>query len=68
MANCDWDKLKEGSIVFVRQNFGSGPAVKGTVTSKEQDVKNGFPGIDYEDETGTGWWAYADQIVSVYKY
>ena len=66
--NYDWDQIKEGSEVYVRTNFGQGPTVKGTVTSKEVDVKNGRPGIDYNDEQGVGWWAYADQIAAVYKY
>ena len=66
--NYDWEQIKEGTVVFVRTNFGSGPTIKGTVTSKENDVKNGLPGIDYNDEEGTGWWAYADQIAGVYKY
>ena len=68
MANYEWNKIKEGSVVYVRTNFGQGPTVKGTVTGVEEDVKNGQPGIDYEDETGTGWWAYRDQIAGVYSY
>ena len=68
MGNVEWDRLKEGSVVYVMTNFGQGPAVKGVVVSKENDVKNGQPGIDYEDEEGEGWWAYADQIASVVKY
>ena len=68
MFTVDFKKLKEGSVVYVRTNFGTGPSVKGTVTNKDDDIKNGQPGIDYTDEEGTGWWAYADQIASVYKY
>lgn len=68
MGNVEWDQIKEGSVVWVMTNFGSGPRVKGTVTGKEEDVKHGQPGIDYTDEHGEGRWAYADQISGVVKY
>ena len=68
MANYDWDKIKEGSVVYVRTNFGSGPTIKGTVTGIEEDIKNGQPGVDYTSEDGGDWWAYKDQIAGVYRY
>ena len=39
--------LKEGSIVEVRGNFGSGPSELATIECVEDDIKNGTPGIDY---------------------
>lgn len=68
MANVEFSKLKEGSVVFIKGNFGTGPALKGTITEVCEDVKNGQPGVDYVDSDGTGWWAYKDQIVGVYSY
>lgn len=61
--------LREGSIVYVRTNFGTGPAVRATVVEVCEDVKNGRPGIDYEIEgQDHGSWAYLDQVQAVYKY
>jgi len=64
----DFDRLKAGSVVVVRGEFGSGPAVRATIENVEQDVKNGQPGIDYVDSKGEGYWAYAKQIVRVVEY
>jgi hypothetical protein len=60
--------LREGSVVYVRTNFGTGPRVKATVVEVCEDVKNGLPGIDYETDDGDGSWAYLDQVQAVYKY
>jgi hypothetical protein len=68
MANYDWKQIKEGSVVYIRTNFGSGPTVKGTVVAVEEEIKNGQPGIDYNDSEGGSWWAYKDQIAGVYRY
>ena len=63
------NQVRQGSIVRVRGDFGSGPAVRARVDAVCEDVKNGYPGIDYtvlsdNDER----WAYLDQVVSVDKY
>jgi RecA/RadA recombinase len=54
--------LKEGSIVEVRGNFGSGPAELATIECVEDDIKNGIPGIDYRTVGGDSHWAYIHQI------
>ncbi len=61
-------QLREGSVVYVRGAFVTGPAVKATVESVESDIKNGRPGIDYVTEDGDNHWAYLDQIQAVYRY
>ena len=62
-------QVREGSIVKVRGDFGSGPAVRATVVNTDSDIKNGQPGIDYTViATGDGHWAYLDQVVEVEKY
>jgi hypothetical protein len=55
--------VREGSIVIVRGNFGSGPEETVTVEYVDSDIKNGFPGIDY-----AGHWAYLSQVMRVVKY
>lgn len=55
--------IREGSIVIVRGNFGSGPEERVTVEAVEADIKNGRPGIDY-----AGSWAYLSQVMRVVKY
>ena len=55
--------VREGSVVVVRGDFGSGPATTVTVTEVDSDIKNGYPGICYE-----GHWAYLTQIERVVKY
>jgi len=61
-------QLREGSVVYVRGAFGTGPSVKATVTEVCEDVKNGRPGIDYVTEDGDDHWAYLDQVQAVYKF
>lgn len=63
-------QVREGSIVYLRGDFGTGPLIRAIVTNVEQDIKNGLPGIDYYPATDAGddRWAYLDQIQSVYKY
>jgi len=61
-------QLREGSVVYVRGNFGQGPAQKATVTEVEEDVKNGYPGICYVTEDGDDHWAYLNQVQAVYKF
>lgn len=38
-----------------------------TVTNKEDDIKNGKPGIDYETEDGKLGWCYVEQIIGPSK-
>jgi len=55
--------IREGSIVRVRDNFGNGSPKTVTVTGVDEDIKNGFPGIDYDNS-----WAYLTQVDRVIKY
>jgi len=55
--------IREGSIVRVRDNFGTGSPKNVTVTGVDEDIKNGLPGIDYDDS-----WAYLTQVDRVVKY
>lgn len=57
------EDIREGSVVIVRGNFGSGPAERVVVTEVEDDVKNGRPGICYDDS-----WAYLTQVERVVTY
>ena len=64
--------IREGSIVVVRGGFGNDPPVRAVVECVEADIKNGRPGIDYRLErapkTGSGSWAYLDQVDRVVQY
>ncbi len=55
--------IRVGSRVIVRDNFGSGKPREVTVVGVEEDVKNGLPGIDYDES-----WAYLSQVDRVVKY
>ncbi len=55
--------IREGSRVIVRDNFGSGKPREVTVLGVEDDIKNGRPGIDYDES-----WAYLTQVDRVVKY
>jgi hypothetical protein len=55
--------IREGSVVIVRGNFGTGPEERVLVEEVHEDVKNGRPGIDYE-----GSWAYLTQVMRVVSY
>ena len=55
--------IREGSIVIVRGDFGSGKPQRVVVEAVEADIKNGRPGIDYE-----GSWAYLTQVDRVVTY
>lgn len=61
--NLKLEDLKEGDVVIVDSNFGSGPLVTGIVINVEADIKNGRPGIDYKNERGSESWAYLSQVV-----
>ena len=61
--------LREGSIVFVRPDFGMAPPRKARVLCAEADIKNGRPGIDYEWLDGSdSAWAYLHQVDRVAQY
>ena len=55
--------IREGSIVIVRGDFGSGRPQQVVVEAVEEDIKNGRPGIDYADS-----WAYLTQVDRVVTY
>lgn len=61
-------QVRAGSVILVRGSWGSDPAVRATVDSVEEDIKNGRPGIDYTTVNGDGHWAYLDQISKVITY
>jgi hypothetical protein len=63
VSNVQLKDVREGSVVIVRGNFGSGPEERVTVEYVDSDIKNGMPGIDYD-----GHWAYLSQVVRVVKY
>jgi hypothetical protein len=55
--------IREGSVVIVRDNFGTGKPREVTVVGLDEDIKNGRPGIDYDDS-----WAYLTQVDRVVTY
>jgi hypothetical protein len=55
--------MRVGSRVIVRDNFGNGRPREVTVVGLDEDIKNGRPGIDYDDS-----WAYLTQVDRVVKY
>jgi hypothetical protein len=63
LGNVQLEDVREGSIVIVRGNFGSGPEERVKVEGVDSDIKNGIPGIDYD-----GHWAYMSQVQRVVKY
>jgi hypothetical protein len=63
VSNVKLEDIREGSVVIVRGNFGSGPEERVTVLEVEADVKNGLPGICYDES-----WAYLTQVMRVVKY
>ena len=56
-------EVRVGSVVIVRSDFGAGPASKVVVSEVEDDIKNGQPGICYDNS-----WAYLTQVDRVVKY
>jgi hypothetical protein len=57
------EDIREGSTVIVRTNFGMGNTQRVVVTAVESDIKNGCPGIDYDNS-----WAYLEQVIRVVEY
>jgi hypothetical protein len=62
------EQIRVGSQVRVRGGWGTEPARTVTVEGVDADIKNGRPGIDYQDTDGTGRWAYLTQVDSVEVY
>jgi hypothetical protein len=60
--------VREGSIVLVCGDFGTGPVVRATVTYTDNDIKNGWPGIEYKAADGDERWAYLTQVQRVVQY
>jgi hypothetical protein len=61
----DGRPVTRGTRVIVADGFGTEPPTTATVEQAFADIKDGEPGIDYEDENGNERWAYADQILEV---
>ena len=57
------EDIRVGSVVIVREAFGTGPERQVVVEAVEVDIKNGRPGIDYADS-----WAYLTQVQRVITY
>jgi hypothetical protein len=55
--------IREGSVVVVRGDFGSGAPRRVVVKAVEEDIKNGRPGIDYDSS-----WAYLTQVDRVVQF
>lgn len=62
-------EVREGSVIQIRGDFGSGKSVRAVVTGVEKDIKNGIPGIVYKiPKSGHEYWAYLEQVDKVLKY
>lgn len=55
--------IREGSVVMVREAFGTGLERKVVVEAVDEDIKNGRPGIEYDES-----WAYLYQVIKVVTY
>jgi len=55
--------IQVGSRVLVRGCFGMDEPVEARVTEVFEEIKNGRPGITYDNS-----WAYLNQVVQVVKY
>jgi len=62
------NKVRVGSVVLVRGDFGSGHPISARVVDVLSNIKNDRPGIDYETFDGGSYWAYLDQVESVVTY
>jgi hypothetical protein len=64
--------VRVGSIVMLRGNFGTAPAIRAVIDNVEDNIKNGVPGVDYhpasQPASGSCSWAYLDQVDSVVQY
>ena len=59
------EDFQEGDTVEVSMSFGKNR--KGIIQEVSENIKNGYPGINYEDDENGFCWAYLDQVVSVTK-
>lgn len=60
------EDIEVGDMVTIRSAFGSGPLHVGIVENTSDNIKNGFPGIDYKrTDNGDIHWAYVDQVIRV---
>lgn len=57
------NQLKVGQKVIV-QTWAEGDRI-GFITELCEDVKDGYPGIEYKDNKGNDWWAYLEQVSNV---
>ena len=57
------EDIRQGSVVIVRGDFGSGTPKRVVVEEVHSDIKNGRPGIDYDRS-----WAYLTQVDRVVSY
>jgi hypothetical protein len=55
--------LKVGINVTV--STWNGDFVKGTVDYVDENIKNGYPGIEYTKDNGDAHWCYLHQIVRI---
>lgn len=55
-------QVEMGKKYYIQSSFGNGRLVVGTITEIDNDIKNGIPGVGYEDEDGEGFWAYDHQV------
>jgi len=55
--------IQVGSRVLVRGCFGMDEPVEARVTEVFEEIKNGRPGITYDNS-----WAYLNQVIQVVKY
>jgi len=63
IGNVNLKDIRVGSRVVVRDNFGTGTPREVTVLDLDEDIKNGRPGIDYDES-----WAYLTQVDRVVTY
>jgi hypothetical protein len=64
--------IRQGSVVIVRTDFGTGIPVRAIVDTVDENIKNGLPGIDYTYAGAANWhdgsWAYLSQVERVVTY
>lgn len=63
LSNVTIRNVRAGSVVVVREAFGTGPERTVIVDEVYKNIKNGRDGIEYGDS-----WAYLTQIVRVVNY
>jgi hypothetical protein len=58
-----YSDLREDMKIEVRTYTGE--LHIGTIVELERDIKNGFPGANYDLDNGEGYWCYVDQITRI---